>query len=489
MLDGGCARPDEALLWHNGTGAACGHATNHHKPTWGNRVRDLTEESIGKHILQMALPIGTGMFFQTLYFLVDLYVMAHLGNAAIAGVGAAGNMTFVVFALTQVLGVGTVALIAQAVGREDQPDAKLVFNQSAALAATCGLITLLLGYALAAPYMKTLGADDATVRAGVEYLHWYLPSLALQFALVAMSSALRGTGIVKPAMVVQVLSVVLNALLAPMLIAGWGTGLALGVAGAGLASSLAVAVGVVLLACYFRRLERYVAFDATAWRPNWRAWGRLLRIGLPAGGEFALMFLYMAVMYWIIRRFGEDAQAGFGVGIRLMQSMFLPAMAVAFATAPIVGQNYAAGKFSRVRPTFVTAAWIGALIMGILTLLCQWRAEWVIRAFTSQGEAIAVAAQFLRVISWNFVASGLVFTCSAVFQGLGNTVPAVLSSSTRIVSFVASALWVAARPNFELVQLWYVSVASMSSQTLASLWLVRREFQMRLGAAPVPAPG
>jgi Na+-driven multidrug efflux pump len=77
-------------------------------------VKDLTEESIGKHILQMAVPMAAGMFFQTLYFLVDLYFVAHLGDAAIAGVAAAGNMTFVVFALTQVLGVGTVALIAQA---------------------------------------------------------------------------------------------------------------------------------------------------------------------------------------------------------------------------------------------------------------------------------------------------------------------------------------------------------------------------------------
>jgi Na+-driven multidrug efflux pump len=77
-------------------------------------VKDLTEESIGKHILQMAVPMAAGMFFQTLYFLFDLYFVAHLGDAAIAGVAAAGNMTFVVFALTQVLGVGTVALIAQA---------------------------------------------------------------------------------------------------------------------------------------------------------------------------------------------------------------------------------------------------------------------------------------------------------------------------------------------------------------------------------------
>ena len=450
-------------------------------------MKDLTAHSIARHILQMAVPIAAGMIFQTLYFLIDLYFVAHLGDAAIAGVGAAGNMAFIVFALTQVLGVGTVTLISHAAGRKNQADATLVFNQSLALSATCALLTLLLGYALAGPYMNALGADAATAAAGLRYLRWFLPSLALQFALVAMGSALRGTGIVRPTMVVQVLTVMLNAVLAPVLIAGWGTRHPLGVAGAGLASSLAVGVGVLLLALYFHRLEHYVAFDSSAWRPRLAVLARLLRVGLPAGGEFALLFLYMAVIYWIIRPFGQDAQAGFGVAMRLNQSLFLPAMAVAFATAPIIGQNYAAGHFSRVRETFARAALIGSVIMALLTLLCQWRADWAVRAFTSEPAAVAVAAQLLKIISWNFVASGLVFTCSAVFQGLGNTVPSILSSATRLASFVVPALWLAGRPHFQLVQLWYISVASMALQAVVSLWLVRGQFSRRLAPAGEPA--
>jgi Na+-driven multidrug efflux pump len=201
---------------------------------------------------------------------------------------------------------------------------------------------------------------------------------------------------------------------------------------------------------------------------------------LPAGGEFALMFVYMMIIYWIIRPFGEDAQAGFGIGMRLNQSLFLPAMAVAFATAPIVGQNYAAGKFARVRETFVRATLIGAVIMAALTLLCQWRAEWLARAFTTEPGAVAVATQFLQLISLNFIASGLVFTCSAVFQGLGNTVPAVVSAATRLVSSIVPAMWLAHQPHFRLVELWYVSIASMTVQAVVSLWLVRSQLRRRM---------
>src|ERR1700728_2226858 len=440
-------------------------------------MKDVTDSSIVKNILQMALPIAAGMFFQTLYFLVDLYFVAGLGDAAIAGVSAAGNVMFIVFAATQVLGVGTVTLISHAAGRKDRTEANLVFNQSLSLAACCAVCTLGLGFFAGPYYVSTLGASAATVAAGIEYLHWFLPSLALQFAVVAMGSALRGTGIVQPSMIVQVLTVILNAVLAPVLIAGWGTGHPLGVAGAGLASSLSLAVGVVLLAIYFHRLEHYVTFDSTAWRWDFPVWGRLLRIGLPAGGEFGLMFVYMMIIYWIIRPFGQDAQAGFGIGMRLNQSLFLPAMAIAFATAPIVGQNYAAGKFARVRETFVRATLIGAVIMAALTLLCQWRAEWMVRAFTTEPGAVAVATQFLKFISLNFIASGLVFTCSAVFQGLGNTVPAVLSAATRLVSFIVPAMWLAHQPHFRLVEIWYVSIASMTAHAVVSLCLVRSQFR------------
>jgi putative MATE family efflux protein len=453
-------------------------------------VKDLTDSSIAKNILQMAVPIAAGMFFQTLYFIIDLYFVAGLGDAALAGVGAASNVTFIVFALTQVLGVGTVTLISHAAGRKDRADASLVFNQSLALSASCAVVTLLLGYLAGPYYVGALGSDAPTVAAGIEYLHWFIPSLALQFALVVMGSALRGTGIVKPAMIVQIVTVLLNAVLAPVLIAGWGTGHPMGVAGAGLASSIALGVGVIMLALYFHRLEKYVGFDRAMWRPRLETWRRLLRIGLPAGGEFALMFVYMAVLYWIIRRFGAGAQAGFGIGMRMMQSMFLPAMAVAFAAAPIVGQNYAAGKYQRVRETFALSTLIGGCIMVCLTLFCQWGSGLLVGAFTQDQTALAVGTQYLQVISWNFLASGFVFTCSAVFQGLGNTLPAVWSSASRLVSFIAPALWLASLPQFELTQLWYLSVASVALQAILSLWLVRREFDHRLtgSEASIPTP-
>ena len=451
-------------------------------------MQDLTQGPVSGHLVRLALPIALGMLFQMLYVLVDLYFVAQLGDAAIAGVSAAGNAQFLVMALTQVLGVGTMALIAHASGRKDRADANLIFNQSLLLAIVCAVATLAGGYALAGTYMHSLGADAATVAAGIAYLHWFLPGLALQFALVTLGSALRGTGIAMPTMIVQVLTVLLNALLAPVLIAGWLTGAPLGVAGAGLASSISIAVGVALMLLYFVRLEKYVGYDRSLLRARMETWKRILRIGLPPGGEFALLFVYMAVIYWVTRGFGAEAQAGFGIGSRVMQAIVLPAMAIAFAVAPLAGQNMGGGHGARVRETFRSAALIGSALMLMLTLVCQWQPAWFIGAFTSEPAVIAVGAQFLQIIAWNFVATGLNFTCSGMFQALGNTLPALASSATRLLTFALPAVWLAGRSGFELRHLWYLSVATVLLQAGFNLWLLRAELTRRLGAATVSAP-
>jgi|SRR5579872_794874 len=450
-------------------------------------MKDLTEGPIGQAIIAIAVPIAAGMIFQTLYFLVDLYFVSALGDAALAGVSFAGNLSFVIMALTQMLGVGTVTLVSHAAGRKDQPEANLIFNQSVLLSGLFGVATLIAGYLLTGTYVRAVAADAPSAQAGMTYLYWYLPGLALQFALVAMGSALRGTGIVKPTMTVQVLTVLLNTVLAPILIAGWGTHHPLGVAGAGLATTLSVAVGVVFLWMYFEKLEKYVALHPNQWAPRPDTWKRILRIGLPAGGEFFMIFLVVAVLYWTIRHFGPAAQAGLGIGYRIMQAIFLPAMAIAFAASPVAGQNFGAGRMARVKETFRSAAMMSSVVMIVLTLLCQWLPERLMGLFTQAPDVIAVGAPYLRITSWNFLAVGLIFTCSSLFQALGNTWPSFLSSGTRLVTFIAPAIWLGSQSNFELRHVWYLSVGTVALQAVFSLLLLQRQFrQVDSRVQPVP---
>lgn len=447
-------------------------------------MKDLANGSIVRHILAMTPPIMAGMISIMVCQLVDLYFVSGLGDAAVAGVAAAGNAGFLVNALMQVLGVGTVALIAHAVGRKDRPDANLIFNQAVALSVLFGVLTLVAGAVLSRAYMRSVAADEATIEAGTTYLLWFMPALALEFVMQVTASALRATGIVRPAMLVRVIAVVINIALAPVLISGWGTGYALGVAGAGLASSIAVAIGALMLLVYFRKVERYVTFNPAQWRPQPRHLMRILNVGLPAGGEFAMMFIFMAVVYYVLRDFGAAAQAGFGIGQRVLGLIQMPALAVALAAGPIAGQNVGAGNGARVRETFVKSALITTAVMVGFMMLAQLKPELLLAGFSNDRETMEIAYLFLRIISLNMVAQGLIFTCSSMFQGLGNTKPVLLSSATRVFTYSLPAIWLSTRPGFRMEHVWYLSIAATTLQAALSLWLLRREFRKHF--APLP---
>lgn len=443
-------------------------------------MKDLTQGSIVSHILTMAPPIVVGMITIMIYQLVDLYFVGSLGDAAVAGVAAAGNAGFLINGLMQVLGVGTVSLIAQAVGRKDHRDANLLFNQAAVLAVLCGLLTLAAGSALSRLYMRAVAADEATIEAGARYLLWFMPALALQFITQVMGSALRATGIVRPGMLVQVLAVTINVALAPVLIAGWGTGRAFGVAGAGLASSIAALTAVLMLFVYFGRLERYVGFDPAQWRPQLGQWRRIFNVGLPAGGEFALIFVWMGVIYYVLRDFGAAAQAGFGIGTRVLGLIQMPALAVALAAGPIAGQNFGAGNAARVRETFVKATAIATAVMVAFMILAQWKPGLLLDGLSNDRQTMAVAEMFLHFVSLNLVAQGLIFTCSSMFQGLGNTRPVLVTSATRVLTYSLPAVWLSTLPGFRIEHVWYLSIATTTLQAGLSVWLLRREFRKRL---------
>src|SRR6266704_1285487 len=367
-------------------------------------MQDLTTGPITHHLLKTTVFMFVTMLFQTLYFLIDLYWVGRLGTPAVAAVGIAGNLTFIVLALTQMLGVGTTAVISHAVGRKDAPEAVMLFNQAQVLAMVTGALFLVVGLATRLPYARGMAADARTAELAAQYLAWFVPAMALQFGLVAMGAALRAIGNFKTGMVVGTATVILNMILAPFLIFGWSTG----------------------------------------------------------------------------RPFGAAAQAGFGIGMRIIQAGFMPVVALAFSVAPVAGQNFGARLAQRVKDTFKDAAWMAVSLMVVFAVACHLLPAPFVRVFSKDPDVIAVGTEYLRIISFNYVASGLVFVASSTFQAMGNTVPSLIASVVRIALVAIPGLIVSRLPGFELRWLWWLSVASVLVQLVLAMLLLRREFAVRL---------
>jgi putative MATE family efflux protein len=442
-------------------------------------MHDLTTGSLTRHLLKTTSFMLVTMIFQTLYYIIDLYWVGRLGTSAVAAVGIAGNFTFIVLALTQMLGVGTTTVVSHAVGRKDYDDALLLFNQSQVLAILTGLIFLVVAMLLRVPYANALSADAQTAQLVADYLLWFIPAMALQFLIVAMGAALRAAGNFKPSMVVGSGSVVINMVLAPFLIFGWGTGKPFGVAGAAISTLIAIIIAIFWLATYFGRKE-FLRIEVRTWKPRLNVWKRVLAIGVPTGFEFVMTSIYMFLVYAAIRPFGASAQAAFGIGMRIIQAGFMPVVALGFSVAPVAGQNFGARLVDRVRRTFKDAALLAGGVMLLLAVVCQLMPSALVGVFSDDARTISYGADYLRIISWNFIPSGLIFISSSMFQAMGNTMPSLISSATRITLLAIPLMVLARLPGFEITWIWYLSVATVVVQMMLSLWLLQREFANRL---------
>jgi len=443
-------------------------------------MEDQTTGSVSRHLIKNSSFMLVTMVFQTLYYLIDLYWVGRLGKAAVAAVAIAGNIMFVVLAATQMLGVGTTTLVSHAVGRKDRDEARLVFNQAQVLAVVVAGVFLVFAWTTRGTYIRSLAADFATASRAAQYLAYFIPALALQFGIVAMSAALRGTGNFKPGMVVQTATVILNMILAPFLIFGWVTGRPMGVAGAAIATLVAIAVGTLWLLLYFLPAGSYLRFTPRDWVPRLKLWWSMLKIGMPAGAEFAMTAVYLFVIYHVIRPFGASAQAGFGIGQRVVQAGFMPVVALAFGVAPVAGQNFAARRPGRVRETYRTALLLSSGIMLLLTIGSHIAPDSMIRVFSADPSVVGVGSDYIRIVSWTFVLSGVVFISSSMFQAMGHTLPSLVTSLTRILVVTILAFGLAPRPGFQLRWMWYLTVASVTLQAGMMALLVRREFRRRL---------
>jgi Na+-driven multidrug efflux pump len=224
------------------------------------------------------------------------------------------------------------------------------------------------------------------------------------------------------------------------------------------------------------------------WRPRLAIWKRILAIGLPTGAEFVMTAIYMLGVYTITRPFGAAAQAGFGIGMRVVQSGFMPVVALGFSVAPVAGQNFGARQGARVRETFRVGASMAAGFMLVMGVLCNIAPAALVGIFTTDPAAVDVGVGYLRVASWTFTLSGVMYVASSMFQAMGNTIPSLVSSLTRIVIMAVPSILLSRTPGFRLYWVWYLSAFSVLVQLVLGMTLLYREFGRRLAFPPAPTP-
>jgi putative MATE family efflux protein len=395
-------------------------------------ARNLSVGSIPKLVVTLALPVLATFVLQSLYALADLYFVGRLGGAALAGLGISLNTFFLVLAVGQAVGTGGLALLSQAYGRGDHTGVPHLFQQMFWLSLTIGLIFAAGGVLLAEPFIASFTRDPDVLREGVAFFRVYAGTFFTQVMLIALSFSFRAVGdFIVPTALMGV-SVLLNVALDPLLIFGLGPVPAMGVAGAAWATLLSQCVGLAGYLWLVRGSGRNTLLTV---RPPFsvdvEAMWTMLKIGLPAGIQYLLFTATLLITYRYARPFGGDVTAAIGVGFRVVQCAYFPAVAIGASVSSLVGQNYGARQYSRVR---------AAIGWGILFMAAVLTAEYAlilanphvwVSAFAKEASIVNIGADYL-VISGMVLpvyAPSMIATFSS--QGLGRTLGPLLGVSLR----------------------------------------------------------
>ena len=434
---------------------------------------DLTRGSISGQLFRLSMPIMFGMLMFMLYMISDLFFVSRLGPDAVAALSISGNVFFIHLGLSFVIGTGAMSLIARYFGGDRKEKAGQIFKQSLLLSLFSGLVVALAGIVLSKPYIRFFGGTGMAYTWGVEYFRVYSVSLLFLLLLHVSGACYRGMGDTKTSMKITFQSLIINIILDPVLIFGIGFIPAMGVKGAAIASLISQIYGVVIYLYLIFHKQLHIKLQGP-WTPDFSLMKKSLAIGLPSGMAYFLLTLNMLITYKVISRFGTPAIASVGIGFRVIQAVYLPTVAVADAMAAMVGQNLGAGNFARIKTSFWKGWQISCVLMLTGTVICWLFPEMFIGFFGREPELIQFGVVYLSIVSLSNLPVGTILTVSAVFQGIGRTLPSLFAALVDNLLFASLVLTLPMVFGWGFSSVWWIKfVTALVETTILSLWLWR----------------
>ena len=380
---------------------------------------DLTQGPIRKHLLQMAIPMSTGMFFNTMFNVVDTFFAGQLGTPSLAGMSASFSVFFILTAISSGIGTGLAALLSNAIGRRDEEQARLLRINGLVLAFLLGVILTVLGVLFSPQLLYLLGARDEALAEGSRYVRGIYAGSVFFAVNSSLNAFLTSQGLTKPYRNFLILGFFLNLILDPLFIYGWLGLPKMGTMGVAMATVVIQVVGSVYLFWKVRSIlgitYSFKALKALSLPRQFE----ILAQGVPASLNMLTIAIGIFVINYYVYRFGSDAStAGYGAAMRVEQLVLLPAIGLNAATLTLVGQNHGAGKPERVRESFCTAIKIGLAIMTAGMIIIYPLAPFLIGLFNNDPQVIFEGARYLRIEFIAFNGYIIINISLSLLQGL-----------------------------------------------------------------------
>ncbi|MDO6545586.1 MATE family efflux transporter [Pseudoalteromonas carrageenovora] len=395
---------------------------------------DLLNDPILPTLKTMTIPMIFGMITLMMFNIVDTFFISLLGTEPLAAVSFTFPVTFTVISLAIGLGIGTSAVIAKALGSNKIDEARFDASVSLMVGVVLVIVLSFIGFTLIDPIFTLLGAGSQVLPLIHEYMNiWFIGSVFLITPMIG-NSVLRASGDTKTPSIVMGGAGLINAVLDPILIFGFGPIPALGIEGAAIASVVAWSVAVVIILYILAIKKRLLSLKAG----NQTAIGairKILKIGLPAAGANMLTPVAMAVMTAMVAHHGPEAVAAFGVGSRIESIASILVLALSMTLPPFVSQNFGAGKLCRVKEAYTgTLKFVMLWQFAIYVLLIVFSGV-ISQLFGKEQAVIDVIKLFIYTIPLSYGLQGVIILSNSSFNALHKPMNALVLSVIRLFIF------------------------------------------------------
>ncbi len=434
---------------------------------------ELTEGSIVKNVWYLTLPMMVGILLHNTFNIVDMIFVGRLGPAAIAAVSINGILLGVIWTLIMGISVGTVAMVARSVGARRFEEADNIAMQSLFMAILGSIPIAVVGFFLAEPILKILGARTEVLSPGISYLRIISLGSITMFLPFITSSALRGAGDAYTPMKILGFATILNIALDPVFIFGLFGFPRWGVAGSALATVLSRAVGALILLYILFRGHSVVHLGLEKARLNLEMMWRIAKIGIFGSLQMVMLNISNLVLMRIVAIYGTFAIAAYGIGMRVVFIVIMPGFGLAQSAATLVGQNLGAEKPARAEKSAWIAAGFYEIIMvgsAVFLIIC---ARNIVSVFNLNPEIVKIGSSYIRFISLTFFFMALSIVLSRAMNGAGDTLsPMVITAISVFVLRIPLVLFLA--KGLATNGIWMgTAISNVAQGLIITFWFTR----------------
>jgi len=405
----------------------------------------MKEKPVLPLVLSMSLPMVLSMLVNALYNIIDSYFVAKISEDAMTALSLVFPLQNLTSAAGVGFGIGINAVIAYFMGAQDRQSASNAATQGMILSIIHGILLTIACIAVMPAFLGLFTSDAVVMDYGLRYSNIVFGFTTILIVSVAFEKIFQSVGKMVVSMIALTSGCLTNIILDPVMIFGWGPVPAMGIEGAAIATGIGQTVNLLIYLVIFLARPLPVRFEFKKQMKEKKLFGRLYGVGVPAALNIALPSLLISVLNGILAAYSDMYVLILGIYYKLQTFLYLTANGIIQGIRPLVGYNYGAREYKRVRKIYTTALLVAVIVMTVGMILCLAVPSELIHLYTENSETIAAGAVALRIISFGFIVSAVTVTSSGALEGLGRGGPSLVISLLRYIIIIIPAAYILSR--------------------------------------------